>query len=63
MPQARSNGFEVWRLLHERVKPHTAVSALADLREVMFQTSLFANENFTQGLLEWEHTHEVHGKV
>ena len=32
MPQARSNGFEVWRLLHERLKPHTAVSALADLR-------------------------------
>ena len=55
MPQARSNGFEVWRLLHERFKPHTAVSALADLREVMLQTNLFAKENFTQGLLEWEH--------
>ena len=55
LPQARSNGFEVWRLLHERLKPHTAASALGDLRDVVFQTNLFSKENVARGLLEWEH--------
>ena len=55
MPQADSNGFEVWRLLHERFKPHTALSALSDLREVVFGTNLFNTDNFTQKLLDWEH--------
>ena len=55
LPQAQSNGFEVWRLLHDRFKPHTATTALVDLREIVLNTDLLSEGNFTQRLLEWEH--------
>ena len=48
LPQAQSNGFEVWRLLHDRFKPHTATTALVDLREIVFNTDLLSEGNFTQ---------------
>ena len=54
MPQAQSNGFEAIRLLNERLKPHTALGALSDLRELVFGTNLFSGENFSQRLLDWE---------
>ena len=55
MPQAQSNGFEVMRLLNEGLKPHTALGALSDLREIVVGTNLFNGENFGQRLLDWEH--------
>ena len=43
------------RLLDERLKPHTALSALSDLREIAFGTNLFNGDSFSQRLLDWEH--------
>ena len=54
MPQAQSAGFEVMRLLNERLKSHTALDALSDLREIVFGTNLFLGDNFIQRFLDCE---------
>ena len=41
LPVSQGNGFEVWRMLHDRFKPHTATSALNDLKELVFHTDLY----------------------
>ena len=56
LPQCCQNGFEVWRLLNERFKPHTATTALKDLRDIVFSPGLFASgKELTQTLLQWEY--------
>ena len=55
MPQSCENGFEVLRQLHERFRPHAALNALGDLREIMFNASLYSGGEFTKKLLDWEH--------
>ena len=40
LPVAQGNGFEVWRMLQERPKPHTSTNALNDLKELVFHTDL-----------------------
>ena len=50
MQHAYGNGCEVWRLLQERLKPHTATKALAELKDIELHTNLYLGEDFASRL-------------
>eukprot|EP00969_Alexandrium_andersonii_P034542 1511714-Alexandrium_andersonii.AAC.1 len=53
LPTCQGNGFEAWRLLHERFRPQTSGGVIAELQEIIWN-NLYKAENVELGLRGWE---------